>query len=160
MVGVGPYIPHPQTPIATGEWKFFIPDEEQVPNTEEMTYKVVALTRMVCPEANIPSTTALATINIEQGRELGLMRGANVVMPNLTPSKYRALYEIYPSKACIRETAWECHACLTDRIQSIGRKVGTGRGDRIHRIDSRGSLLSEKEDRPKKEGFKHKGLLV
>jgi biotin synthase len=88
------------------------------------------------------------------------MRGANVVMPNLTPSKYRALYEIYPSKACIRETAWECHACLTDRIQSIGRKVGTGRGDRIHRIDSRGSLLSEKEDRPKKEGFKHKGLLV
>jgi len=160
MVGVGPYIPHPETPVATGEWKFFIPDEEQVPNTEDMTYKLIALTRMLCPEANIPSTTALATINIEQGRELGLMRGANVVMPNLTPSKYRALYEIYPSKACIRETAWECHSCLTHRIQSIGRRAGVGRGDRIHRIDSRGSLLVERKERPKKEGFKNKGLLI
>jgi len=160
MVGVGPYIPHPETPVATGEWKFFIPDEEQVPNTEEMTYKVIALTRMICPEANIPSTTALATINRELGRELGLMRGANVVMPNLTPSKYRALYEIYPSKACIGETAWECHSCLTHRIQSIGRRVGVGRGDRIHRIDSMGSLLVERKARLKKEGFKDKGLLI
>jgi len=160
MVGVGPYIPHPETPVAIGEWKFFIPDEEQVPNTEEMTYKVIALTRMICPEVNIPSTTALATINKELGRELGLMRGANVVMPNLTPSKYRALYEIYPSKACIGETAWECHSCLTRRIQSIGRRVGGGRGDRIHRIDSMGSLLVERKGRPKKEGFKDKGLLI
>jgi biotin synthase len=125
-----------------------------------MTYKVIALTRMLCPEANIPSTTALATINIEQGRELGLMRGANVVMPNLTPLKYRALYEIYPSKACIKETAWECHACLTHRIQSIGRRIGIDRGDRIHRIDSKGSLWVEKKERPKKEGFKDKGLLI
>lgn len=160
MVGVGPYIPHPETPVATGEWKFFIPDEEQVSNTEEMTYKVIALTRMICPEANIPSTTALATINRELGRELGLMRGANVVMPNLTPSKYRALYEIYPSKACIGETARECHSCLNHRIQSIGRRVGGGRGDRIHRIDSMGSLLVERKARPKKEGFKDKGLLI
>jgi biotin synthase len=125
-----------------------------------MTYKVIALTRMICPEANIPSTTALATINRELGRELGLMRGANVVMPNLTPSKYRALYEIYPSKACIGETAWECHSCLTHRIQSIGRRVGVGRGDRIHRIDSMGSLLVERKARLKKEGFKDKGLLI
>jgi biotin synthase len=77
-----------------------------------------------------------------KGRELGLMRGANVVMPNLTPSKYRALYEIYPSKACIRETAWEYHTCLTHRIQSIVRRVGVGRGERIHRIESRSSLLA------------------
>jgi len=160
MVGVGPYIPHPATPLATGEWKFLISHEEQVLNTEDMTYKVIALTRMLCPEANIPSTTALATINIEQGRELGLMRGANVMMPNLTPSKYRALYEIYPSMACIGETAWECPSCLTHRIQSIGRRVGVGRGDRIHCIDSMGSLLVERKDRPKKEGFKNKGLLI
>src|SRR4030043_1398688 len=136
MVGVGPYIPHPETPVATGEWKFFIPDEEQVPNTEEMTYKVIALTRMVCPEANIPSTTALATINREHGRELGLMRGANVVMPNLTPPKYRAMYEIYPSKACITEIPSDCHSCLNHRIQSIGRRVGTGRGNRAQKVRS------------------------
>jgi biotin synthase len=99
-----------------------------------MTYKVIALTRIVCPEANIPSTTALATINRERGRELGLMRGANVVMPNLTPQQYRAKYEIYPSKACISEIPSECHSGLRDRIGSIGRKVGTGKGNRIHRF--------------------------
>ena len=77
-----------------------------------MTYKVMALTRLACPRANIPSTTALATLNRADGRELGLRRGANVVMPNLTPPKYRALYEIYPGKACIAETAEACQACL------------------------------------------------
>jgi biotin synthase len=133
MIGVGPYLPHPRTPLGHGKGRRTIPKEEQVPNTEQMTYKVIALTRIVCPEANIPSTTALATINRERGRELGLMRGANVVMPNLTPLPYRAKYEIYPSKACITEIPSECHSCLHDRIGSMGRKVGTGQGDRIHR---------------------------
>jgi biotin synthase len=160
MIGVGPYLPHPETPLSRGEWKRNIREHEQVPNTEEMTYKVIALSRLVCPEANIPSTTALATISWEHGRELGLMRGANVVMPNLTPSKYRVLYEIYPSKACIRETARECHSWLTHRIPSIGRMIGVGRGDRIHRNDSIGALAVEGKDRPKKEGFKDKGLLI
>lgn len=137
MVGVGPYIPHPATPLGSGMSDFFIPYKDQVPNTEEMTYKVIALTRIICPEANIPSTTALATINREQGRELGLMRGANVVMPNLTPSHYRLKYDIYPSKACIQETPEEFHLSLRHRIQSIGRKIGTGRGDRIRRHESR-----------------------
>ena len=134
MIGVGPYLPHPRTPLGHGDGKRTIPKEGQVPNTEQMTYKVIALTRIVCPEANIPSTTALATINRERGRELGLMRGANVVMPNLTPLPYRAKYEIYPSKACISEIPSECHSCLHDRIGSIGRRVGTGQGDRMHRV--------------------------
>lgn len=134
MIGVGPYLPHPRTPLGQGDGKYTVPKGEQVPNTELMTYKVIALTRMVCPESNIPSTTALATINRERGRELGLMRGANVVMPNLTPLQYRAKYEIYPSKACISEVPSECHSCLRDRIGAIGRKVGTGQGSRIHRV--------------------------
>jgi len=128
MIGVGPYLPHPQTPLGQGEWSRLISKEEQVPNTEQMTYKVIALTRMVCPEVNIPSTTALATINREHGRELGLIRGANVVMPNLTPLKYRSKYEIYPSKVCISEIPSDCHSCLKHRIQSIGRRVGMGWG--------------------------------
>jgi biotin synthase len=136
MIGVGPYIPHPQTPLGQGKWKRMISKDEQVPNTEQMTYQVIALTRMVCPEANIPSTTALATINREQGRELGLMRGANVVMPNLTPVKYRIKYEIYPSKACMSEIPSDCHSCLNLRIQSIGRRVGTGQGNRVHKVRS------------------------
>jgi len=130
MIGVGPYISHPATPLGTGEWIRPIPKEDQVPNSELMTYKTVALTRLVCPQANIPSTTALATINKAMGREYGLMRGANVVMPNLTPTKYRRLYEIYPAKACIDETSDECRACLHDRIKRIGRTIGKGQGAR------------------------------
>lgn len=126
MIGVGPYIPHPAGPVAAFPPA---PGGLQVPNTEAMTYKVLALTRLACPMANIPSTTALATLNIAQGRELGLMRGANVVMPNLTPAQYRALYEIYPAKACIRETAAQCHHCMKGRILALGRTIGAGRGD-------------------------------
>jgi biotin synthase len=126
MIGVGPFIPHPSTPLGS------LPaaaGERQVLNTEAMTYKVLALTRLACPKANIPSTTALATLNLAQGRELGLERGANVCMPNVTPQKYRAMYEIYPAKACINDDASACHGCMRRRIESIGRTVGQGRGD-------------------------------
>jgi biotin synthase len=132
MIGVGPYIPHPATPLGRGEWRRRLPEGQQVPSTELMVYKVVGLTRLVCPEANIPSTTALATINRDSGRERGLMRGANVVMPNLTPPRYRAKYEIYPGKACINETAQACRGCLRHRIEVLGRSVGTGPGARAH----------------------------
>ena len=130
MIGVGPYISHPDTPLGDGSWGAPLAPGEQVPNTEAMTYKVVALTRLMCPQANIPSTTALATLNLANGRELGLQRGANVIMPNMTPPKYRALYQIYPAKACISETSGECRTCLQGRIQSLGREVGMGPGGR------------------------------
>jgi biotin synthase len=67
------------------------------------------------------------------GRELGLMRGANVVMPNLTPPEYREKYEIYPGKACISETAQACRMCLRRRIEALGRRVSSGAGGRIRR---------------------------
>ena len=131
MIGVGPYISHPGTPLGSGQLPPGLPPKEQVPNSELMAYKVVALTRLVCPQSNIPSTTALATLNLESGREYGLMRGANVIMPNLTQPKYRSLYEIYPAKACLFESAQETHICLKQRIESIGRVVGRGPGPRI-----------------------------
>ncbi len=129
MIGVGPYLVHPDTPLGDPSLRPLVPGGDQVPNSELMTYKVVALTRLVCPNANIPSTTALATVNRAEGRELGLVRGANVIMPNLTPPKYRVHYEIYPNKACLYEAADDCHRCLQARIASIGRQVGAGRGD-------------------------------
>ncbi len=129
MIGVGPFIGHPATPLGRQEAEFRAVAGEQVPATEAMTYRVVALARLACPMSNIPSTTALATLNKAQGRELGLVRGANVVMPNVTPARYRALYEIYPAKACITETADQCHACMRGRIESLGRTVSKGRGD-------------------------------
>jgi len=125
MIGVGPYIAHPATPLCQETVK---QGPAQVPNSEDMTYKVIALTRLICPKANIPSTTALATLNRARGRELGLARGANILMPNLTPAEYRVRYEIYPAKACIDETAADCDACIKQRILSCGRKIGIGPG--------------------------------
>jgi biotin synthase len=127
MIGVGPYLAHPATPLGSEAAKFAAPSGEQVPNTELMTYKMVALARLVCPQANIPATTALATLS-RAGRTLGLARGANVVMPNLTPPAYRRLYEIYPGKACLAETAEACRACLEKQILKLGRKIGMGPG--------------------------------
>ncbi len=134
MVGVGPYTSHSATPLGQEEWLKKIPGGEQVPNTELMVYKVVALTRIVCPEANIPSTTALGTINRESGRELGLLHGANIVMPNLTPPEYREKYEMSPDRACINEMAEACRTCLRYRIMALGRQVGSGAGGRMGRI--------------------------
>ena len=128
MIGVGPFILHPRTPLADPTFARVVPDGEQVPPSELMTYKVIALSRLLCPWANIPSTTALATLNRRNGRELGLVRGANVVMPNLTPPQYRLRYEIYPNKACLQETANECHVCLQTRVEALGRIAGTGPG--------------------------------
>jgi len=125
MIGLGPYIPHPDTPLGKNYKQCGAPPGQQVPNTEEMTYRVLALTRLVCPRANIPATTAVATLNRSAGFELGLSRGANVIMPNLTPGKYQRMYAIYPGKAGADEDL----ARLRYRILNQGRGVGRGRGD-------------------------------
>lgn len=123
MIGVGPFIPHPATDLGTNQQKLLLDAGNQVPNTELSCYKVIALSRIICPQSNIPSTTALATLNKADGREKGLCRGANVLMPNMTPVQYRRFYEIYPAKACIDETARQCRFCMEGRIHSIGREI-------------------------------------
>ena len=133
MIGLGPFIPHPDTPLGRDAGGMVLPPDEQVPNTEEMTYVALALARLICPQANIPATTALATLNTESGREKGLQCGANVVMPNLTPLVYRESYEIYPGKACVGETAEACQRCMERRILKIGRRLGRGAGGRRDR---------------------------
>ncbi len=129
MIGVGPYIPHPGTPLARLGEKLAAPASQQVPATVDMGYRVIALARLVCPRANIPSTTALATLDGPTGREQGLQRGANIIMPNLTPRKYRQMYEIYPAKAASTEDAEESCAAAFRQIKSLGRLAGEGRGD-------------------------------
>lgn len=130
MIGAGPFLPHPQTPLGAEACATCYATEDQVPSTEEMGYKVVALTRLLCPDVNIPSTTALASMNREEGRKLALLRGANVVMPNLTPAQYRRCYEIYPEKLCFHEDAQVEHELLLQMLASIGRPVGRGPGGR------------------------------
>ena len=157
MIGVGPYVPHPDTPLGREAAETFseahddvstaaLTVEDQVPNDEETTYKALALIRLLRPATNIPSTTALATINDRAGRELGLRRGANVVMPNVTPWKYRAKYEIYPKKACLNETPGIFAQRLRERIADLGRTVGIGPGaslsfeERAKEAASRGDI--------------------
>lgn len=130
MIGIGPFVESPGTPLAgaLGERLRAQAGTEQVPNTDLMTFKTVALTRLVCPQTNIPSTTALATINPTEGRANGLRRGANVVMPNLTPPKYRELYQIYPGKAGLHETADITREKIERQILELGRTIGQGPG--------------------------------
>lgn len=139
MIGIGPFLAHPETPLGAQAATMAVKD--QVPSSEWMVLKAVALTRIVCPEANLPATTALATINTVDGREHGLESGANVFMPILTPAPYRQMYEIYPGKACVDEDATQCNHCLRGRIQRLGRSVGNGPGGRFTRSLSNAQSL-------------------
>jgi biotin synthase len=116
MVGIGPFIPHPATPLGKNPG-----------GTLEQTCIMVALIRIFLPYALIPATTALGSIS-PLGRESALKAGANVVMPNLTPRIHRADYQIYPGKICLGEEAAECRGCITRRITDIGRRVAAGPG--------------------------------
>ena len=123
MIGIGPYIVAPETALGRGIVKITDVGVDQIPATELMTLKAVALARLICPTANIPSTTALATIGGSNGRELALQRGANVVMPNLTPKKYRQKYAIYPNKSGIDATVDNSMIKFRERIKLLGREI-------------------------------------
>jgi biotin synthase len=129
MVGVGPYMPHPGTPLAAG----FERSKASYLSVhrELLTYKMVALTRLLLPDANIPSTTALATLNAREGRLLALKRGANVLMPNITPTKYRSDYSIYPEKAGTSMGPDDSVDAALATIGAAGCVPGTDRGDSL-----------------------------
>ena len=137
MIGIGPYIPHPDTPLFGRAMQAGRLSAAQATADELTTYKMLALARLACPRANIPSTTALATINPRTGQMLGLQRGANVIMPNLTPLKYRPQYEIYPNKAGSQRTPEQSDEVAREQIETLGRYVATGRGDSPNRLARR-----------------------
>jgi biotin synthase len=117
MVGIGPFLPHSATPFATA-----------APGTLEQTLRLLAITRLLLPAVLLPATTALGTIH-PRGRERGLLAGANVVMPNLSPVNVRKKYLLYDGKICTGEEAAECRQCLQRRIESVGYEIAEGRGD-------------------------------
>ncbi len=150
MIGIGPYLPSPRTPLAGALGReLAAPPDEQVPNDERTTVTAMALTRLLCPGTNIPSTTALSILNPSAGRVNGLCRGANVIMPNLTPPQYRVLYEIYPGKAGVHETVEALTDQVIDLVGRLGRMVGSGRGDRV-RPSGRQDLGFRWRGRPKR----------
>ncbi len=121
MAGIGPFIPHPETPLA-GE----------AGGTLEQALRTMAIMRILMPDINIPATTAMESLH-PQGRIMALQAGANVVMPNVTEGEYRRLYELYPGKICVNDTPAHCRSCIGLKIRSIGRTIGQGRGGHMKR---------------------------
>lgn len=119
MVGIGPFIPHKDTPF-----------RDEKPGTLELTLFMTGLLRLMLPNALLPATTALGTIH-PKGREMGILAGANVVMPNLSPVSVRKKYALYDNKICTGEEAAECVNCLERRMESIGYHLEQCRGDFI-----------------------------
>jgi biotin synthase len=118
MCGIGPFIPHNATPFA----KFKA-------GTLEDTLFLLSLLRLIDPSLLLPATTALGTID-PTGREKGILAGANVVMPNLSPVSVREKYELYDNKICTGEESAQCKQCLNRRMESIGYEIVTSRGDK------------------------------
>ena len=116
MCGIGPFIPHPDTPLADYPGRAF-----------DLSLKVMALIRLLLPDINIPATTAMETLNPE-GRIIALQSGANVVMPNVTSPECRRFYELYPDKAGVGETAENSRDSIAGKIRAIGRSIGRGAG--------------------------------
>ena len=120
MCGIGPFIPHRDTEF-----------RDMPPGTLEQTTYLLSLIRLIRPNILLPATTALGTID-PRGREKGILAGANVIMPNLSPVSVRKKYELYDGKVCTGEEAAECRACIERRISAIGYSIVTDRGDVIN----------------------------
>ncbi len=126
MIGMGPYIPHSETPLAAAASGL---DHKR---RLQLGLTMIALTRIALRDVNIAATTALQALD-PKGREQGLAAGANIIMPNLTDTKYREGYQLYDGKPCMDENAGMCRFCLEGRIASVGERVGYGEhGDSPH----------------------------
>ncbi|MEE0326247.1 MAG: [FeFe] hydrogenase H-cluster radical SAM maturase HydE [Butyricicoccus sp.] len=117
MIGIGPFIPHHETPFA-----------DKQSGTLELTLRMLSILRLLFPYVLLPATTALGTIS-PIGRELGLKAGANVMMPNLTPTDARKHYDLYDNKICMDEEAAKCRLCQEGRVRSVGYQIVSDRGD-------------------------------
>ena len=117
MCGIGPFVPHHDTPF-----------RDEKAGTVELTCFLLSLIRIIHPRVLLPSTTALGTID-PCGREKGVLSGANVVMPNLSPVSVRKKYELYDNKICTGEESAQCKSCLSMRMNSVGCQIVVSRGD-------------------------------
>jgi biotin synthase len=117
MVGMGPYLEHADTPLYQQK-ELLLPHLDRL----NLSLRMIAVLRILMPTINIASTTALQSI-VPFGRELGLKAGANVIMPNLTPAKYKSQYLLYENKPCLEEQADECIDCLANKITMTGEEI-------------------------------------
>ena len=128
MIGMGPFIPHHDTPLSNSLGEFNDYKEGQL----ELALKMIAVARIYLKDVNIASTTALQALD-HSGREMGLQAGANIIMPNVTDTKYREKYQLYDNKPCMDENSTMCKACLGNRVKSVGETIGYNEwGDSPH----------------------------
>lgn len=145
MVGIGPFIPHHDTPFAA-----------EPGGTAELTLFLLGLIRLMLPKVLLPATTALGTID-PIGREKGILAGANVVMPNLSPREVRKKYLLYDNKICTGDEAAECRHCIDGRISMIGYQVVVDRGDsKLVNSDRGDSKLIKEKSCPQQAGRQNK----
>jgi biotin synthase len=116
MVGIGPFLAHQDTPLRGHKNKDIF-----------LTLKTLALIRLVLPQANLPATTAMGTID-PTGRQQALKIGANVIMPNFTPSRYREDYKLYDNKICVSEEYGKCAACTAGIAMAAGKRIVKSKG--------------------------------
>ena len=128
MVGIGPFIPHKDTPF-----------KEEKAGTLELTLFLLGLVRLMLPKVLMPATTALSTIHPD-GRKMGILAGANVVMPNLSPQENRKLYSLYDNKRCMGDEAAEGLAMLRAEMEEIGYEIVSARGDALLETEQGGKL--------------------
>ncbi|MBQ8967716.1 [FeFe] hydrogenase H-cluster radical SAM maturase HydE [Ruminococcus sp.] len=119
MIGIGPFLPHKDTPF-----------RDEPKGSYELTLFLLSLCRILLPDVLLPATTALGTI-APLGREEGVKAGANVIMPNLSPTAVRKKYMLYDNKICTGDESAQCRGCLEARMKSIGYEVAVTRGDHI-----------------------------
>ncbi len=122
MIGIGPFIPHPDTPLKNAKG-----------GDLKTALKVMALTRLLLPDINIPATTAMETL-APNGQIRALRAGANVIMPNITLTEYRKHYELYPGKSTTGYTPDESLKDVKEKISALGRFVATDFGFHLHKI--------------------------
>ena len=126
MIGMGPYIPHKDTPL--GKTAPALPNAERL----RIGLNMISATRLYLHDVNIAATTALQAL-ADDGREQGILAGANVMMPNITDTQYRRSYRLYDGKPCLDENALMCRGCLERRLALLGETVNYGqRGDSLH----------------------------
>ena len=147
MCGIGPFIPHKDTPLANEE-----------SGTLEKTTTMLALIRLMLPKILLPATTALGSID-SLGREKGLKAGGNVVMPNLSPTSVREKYSLYNGKICTGDEAAECRECIERRINNAGFKLEITRGDSLVLSDKEREKINNKLVDKKNNGVKLDNIL-
>lgn len=121
MVGIGPFIPNPDTPLGNEKIQDF-----------NRTLRAVSILRILMPLSNIPATTAMGTVD-PLGREKAILCGANVIMPIITPTEVKKYYLLYPKKICIYEDGFSCIGCLSKRLSKIDRILSFEKGDSLNK---------------------------